>query len=40
MNEEKISRIVEVAQMYAPEYDERKILNHCLGQADTSVVRS
>lgn len=38
--EEKIGRIVEVAQMYAPEYDERKILYHCLGLADGPVVRS
>ena len=29
--EEKIGRIVEVAQKYAPEYDERKILDEMMG---------
>lgn len=30
--EEKISRIVEIAQRYAPEYDERKILDEVMQQ--------
>ena len=29
--EEKISRIVEIAQKYAPEYDERKTLDEVMG---------
>ena len=31
--EDKISRIVEIAQKYAPEYDERKILDEVLASA-------
>ena len=31
-SEEKIGRIVEIAQKYAPEYDERKILDEVMGQ--------
>ena len=38
--EEKIGHIVEVAQMYAPEYDEREILYHCLGQAGAPAVKT
>ena len=30
-SEEKICRIVEIAQKYAPEYDERKILDEMMG---------
>ena len=30
-SEEKISRIVETARKYAPEYDERKILDEMMG---------
>ena len=29
--EEKIGRIMEIAQKYAPEYDERKILDEVMG---------
>ena len=33
--EDKISRIVGIAQKYAPEYDERKILDEVLASAES-----